>query len=214
MLSNAMDAKPALPACPHCQKPLFTRLACSACGALFLADGCDAFDQLGIPAQFAVDPLQVETNYLAVSRLAHPDRHVAGSEEAQDRAEGVMALANRARAALLDDCARAELLQARLQNASGAKPPPAKVQPPPDFLMEVMELTEQLAAANDSEKAAMADNIRSRLAEYKRELALLFAAAGDEAKRAAQVRSTLDRMAYWHRLLENATGTGEHKLVS
>lgn len=210
-----MDSKPenpARPTCPHCQKPLTARLACLACGALFPDPQSDAFDQLGLPAQFAVDPQMLETRFLAISRLAHPDRHVAAGEDAQDRAEAVMALANRARATLEDPRARAEMLLARLQKSAGIAVP-GKIQPPPAFLMEVMDLTETLAAAGDSEKKQVADNIQARLVDERSTLGNLFAAAGDPSARAAQARATLDRMAYWHRLLENATGAGEHKLV-
>lgn len=206
---------PAQPLCPQCQKPLVFRLACAGCGALFANPKLDPFAQLGLPARYALDAQLLSDRYLTVSRLAHPDRHVNAAEAAQDLAESVMALANRARSVLLDDRARAEALLARLAADAGLTPA-AKQQPPADFLMEIMEITEQLAQADDSEKAALTDNIRSQIAALRADLAQNFAVLppADPAATCAHGRDLLDRWSYWQRLYENATGAGEHKLVS
>lgn len=194
------------PPCPNCSAPRATLLGCAACGALFRNDQADVFSLMGLPAQYTLDLPRLDAGYLAISRLAHPDRHVSKSDDAQELAEVVMAQANRARQVLLDDRLRAEALWQRL-GGNGSTP---KKQPEPAFLMEVMELTEQLAGAGDSEKAALTDNIRARLNAMRAELTQQFAATPPPL---TAIRDTLDRMAYWNRMLENATGTGEHKLV-
>lgn len=208
-------AQPTPAACPRCHQPLTFRLACAACGALFAEPQLDAFAQLGLPAAYALDEKRLNDHYLTVSRLAHPDRHVVAGEAAQDHAEAVMALANRARATLLDYRSRAEALILRLSADAGLKPP-AKRQPPADFLMEIMDTTEQVAQANDGEKAALLDNIRGRIAALEADLAKGFSVLppADAVATCARARDLLDRLAYWHRLQENATGAGEHKLVS
>ncbi|MGH7144468.1 MAG: iron-sulfur cluster co-chaperone HscB C-terminal domain-containing protein [Planctomycetota bacterium] len=212
--SASAAASGAAAPCGRCGEPLTFALACSKCGALFPEAAGDAFDLLGLPPAFELDAARLQNNYLGLSRLAHPDRHVNAGEEAQEAAEAVMALANRSRAQLEEPRERAEVLIARILREANL-PPAEKMPPPPGFLMEIMELTERLAAADDGQKAALADNIRTELAQLETTLAEVLATLppADPADTAARAREVLDQMAYWRRLLENATGTGGHRLV-
>jgi molecular chaperone HscB len=104
----------------------------------------DAFERLGLPRRFSVNPVELERHYLERSRETHPD-FASGDEDAS-------AALNEAYATLRDPFRRAEHLLALLGGPS-AKDDKSL---PPAFLMEMLELREEIEAA----KASPADAAR------------------------------------------------------
>ena len=102
----------------------------------------DHFERLGLPRRFAFAADELERNYLARSRDVHPD--LAG-ESAMDESSRL----NDAYATLRDPFRRADYL---LQSLGG---PGAKEvsQATPEFLMEMMELREQVEEAKGNAAA-------------------------------------------------------------
>lgn len=100
------------------------------------------FDLLGLPVGFDVDLERLTERYRELQRVVHPDRHASGTEKERRLAMQGATLLNEALETLQDPLLRARYLL-RLQ---GGEPGPAGGRPiAPEFLMEQMELREELA---------------------------------------------------------------------
>lgn len=118
----------------------------------------DAFDRLGLPPRFALERAVLEARHRELSRVLHPDRHQSAGTAERRRALSEAIDVNHAVRHLKDPASRAELLIARATHRSGAahdavdvpdavdRHELASVAPSPEFLMEILELREELAA--------------------------------------------------------------------
>ena len=162
--------------------------------------GTDPFALLGLQPSYDVDLAALERAFFERSKAAHPDR-VAGAPAA----ERVAAL-SRARA--LNDAyqmikkpvPRAEYLLVRAGVAIGDNE-----RLDPEFLMEVLELREELAGARVAGNLARVGELqgamRARRDEALGALPALFA-AGDHAA----IKQRLIALRYIHRYLEECDG--------
>jgi len=116
------------------------------------------FERLGLPRRFSLDASELERKYLALSRGAHPDFHSDATAEVQAHAEAESAAINEAYATLKDPFRRAEALLKLLggPNASEQK------EMPPAFLMEMLELREQIEGATGPTKAKIESELLER----------------------------------------------------
>jgi molecular chaperone HscB len=103
----------------------------------------DHFHRLGLPRRFALRPAELEGAYLAHSRAVHPDYHLAGSSADLDASLELSAAVNEAYNTLRDPFARAEHLLA----LEGGPTASEHREMPAAFLMEMLELREQLEIA-------------------------------------------------------------------
>ena len=103
----------------------------------------DFFHRLGLPRRFAVDAGELERAYLARSRAAHPDYHLAGSSADLNASLELSAALNEAYNTLRDPLARAEHLLALEGGPSAAE----HKQMPPAFLAEMLDAREEIEAA-------------------------------------------------------------------
>ncbi len=144
----------------------------------------DHFERLGLPRRFSVDLALAEREYLARSRLAHPDFHhgLSPAEQADKLAES--AALNDAFATLKDPLRRAEYLLGLLggPTADGSKVGD------PAFLMAMMDLRERLEAGD---KAGVEAELAARQRADFAAVDELFAAAPPDL---AAVRATLNRL--------------------
>lgn len=124
----------------------------------------DHFERLGLPRRFSLDPTALEAAYLDCSRAVHPDFHHAGSGAEQTASETLTAAVNEAYITLKDPFRRAEHL---LGLMNGPKATDVK-DIPPAFLMEMMDLREEI------ERADAADKVRHE-ADAKKRLETIFA---------------------------------------
>ncbi len=122
------------------------------------------FDLLGLPLRFAVDPAEIERNYLARSRELHPDYHQQGSTAQQRVSMEMTAALNEAYTTLKNPFRRAEYLL-RLHGG----PTAAEVKEmEPAFLEEMLELRMEIeelrhsGAADSPARAAMEQQLRQR----------------------------------------------------
>lgn len=101
----------------------------------------DHFERLGLPRRFAIDPADLEREYLARSRALHPDYHQLSS--AADRAASVAlsAALNEAYTVLRDPFRRADYILGLLGGPSAAE----QNDMPPEFLEEMLELRMEIA---------------------------------------------------------------------
>jgi molecular chaperone HscB len=100
------------------------------------------FDLFGLPVGFDVDPGVLTERYRELQRIVHPDRYASGTEQQRRLSMQGATYLNEALETLQDPLLRAHYLL-RLK---GAEPDPRGSQPmDPEFLMEQMELREELA---------------------------------------------------------------------
>ncbi|MCG8421529.1 MAG: Fe-S protein assembly co-chaperone HscB [Proteobacteria bacterium] len=118
----------------------------------------DFYALLGLAERYEIDRAELESRYLEKSKNVHPDRFVAAPA-----AERVAALQrsmqlNQAYKTLKRPLARAEYLLARRGTSIGANETLE-----PGFLMEVLELREELATAKQAGDAAKLRQLESAM---------------------------------------------------
>lgn len=137
----------------------------------------DYFARLGLPRRFSIDAAELERQYLARSRAAHPDFHAGGHTADLIASMELSAELNQAYTALRDPFRRAEHLLELLGGPTAAE----QKQMPAAFLMEMLEAREQVEEATagnnacDSRKAELLSGFQSRYDELLAEVAGLFA---------------------------------------
>jgi molecular chaperone HscB len=169
----------------------------------------DPFEILGLEPRFDLDLEAAEARHRELSRSLHPDRH-SGLPAAERREALSRSIeANDALRALKDPVRRAEALLAR----SGVQRLPDKEpKASPAFLMDMLELREELAAAeraSDLEKVErMAQLVGARQSRLELELSLAFSGLSRDTVPAPaqvdQIGQKLGELSYFRRLLAEA----------
>jgi molecular chaperone HscB len=161
--------------CWSCEKEGGGGPFCGACKAILPPDaGTDRFAVLGLPRKFQVDVGAAETAYKELSRQMHPDRFAKADPRARKAALARTVALNDAWRTVKDPLRRAEYLLelAGYALAGGEKSSETsktrEVSAPPTFLIEILELRDELAAAQkagDAVKVAfMSEDMRGRAA--------------------------------------------------
>jgi molecular chaperone HscB len=136
----------------------------------------DHFERLGLPRRFSLDPAALEAAYLGRTRAVHPDFHHTGSGGEQAASEALTAAVNEAYTTLRDPFRRAEHLLALLGGPTATDVKDI----PPAFLMEMMDLREQIETVTRSgdevKLSAMDASLGTRLAGFYGGVGRLFAA--------------------------------------
>jgi molecular chaperone HscB len=167
----------------------------------------DPFATLGVPRRFTLSAAELEQRHRDLSRVLHPDRHVA-APPAERRAALERAVAvNDAYRTLRDPLGRAQSLLALhgVAIAEGDRAPPA-------VLMEVMELRESLdeARGQPARVAPLRATVAARIAAEERAIAEVFdrdATPDDAALRRA--RDAAVKLRYFRRFEEEADAMEE-----
>src|SRR3954470_24528647 len=142
--------------CWSCEKNAGAGALCAACGALQPPDdGADLFAVLGVPARYAVDLTAAESAYKDLSRQVHPDRFATADPRARRASLARAVQLNQAWRTIKDPVRRAEYLLLRAGiDVGDKKPSPGdeakathRVAAPPAFLIEILELNDELSAA-------------------------------------------------------------------
>jgi molecular chaperone HscB len=202
--------------CWSCQKGAGAGAFCTACGALQPPeDKADLFAVLGLPARYAVDLAAAEAAYKDLSRQVHPDRFATADPRARRASLSRTVQLNQAWRTLKDPVARAEYLLTRAGiDLAGKQPTPGgeekrtvEVAAPPAFLLEILELNEELAAARragDEVKVAfMAEEMRGRASAAMKTIA-----AGLESGVRLQLEEaarSLLALRYYQRFIDEAS---------
>lgn len=164
----------------------------------------DPFARLGLPRRFALEARAVQSAYLRRLGGLHPDREPNPLKREEAAREA--ALVNEARRVLLDDEARANALLTLL----GGVPEDAVKALPEGFLMEMMEVREDMEQAltsHDPEEAARVEAWarEQRSAYFTRLEPLWDAAAGSDASALharCTIRRELNALRYIERMIE------------
>lgn len=105
------------------------------------------FDAFGLPTQFMLDQNELKLKYLALQNILHPDRYAHASEREKLLALQKSTELNDAFNTLKSDLSR----MLHLLNLSGVEIDDAKTTQDMDFLMQQMQLREQLDSASSAE---------------------------------------------------------------
>jgi len=173
----------------------------------------DAFEQLGLPARYDVEPAELERAFFERSKALHPDRFAAAPAAERVAALSRARALNDAYALLKRDASRAEYLLAREGVTIGDN---ERIDP--ELVMALLEEREQLAEARQrgdlGEVERMAAAMRARRREALAQVRALFGEAnqaGAEAARAggearaqllARIKRQLILLRYVERYLE------------
>jgi len=146
------------PPCPGCGGTPGSTLACLACGRILEEPrDADHYARLGVPAVEPIDLADAEARYLRLSRLLHPDFQSSEDERTRRLALSHSATLNQAWRVLSNDQARAEyLLELRHPGALERQKTLS-----PEFLMEAMEVSEELEDAHATGCTETVDRIAS-----------------------------------------------------
>lgn len=159
----------------------------------------DPFELLGVDRRFTLDEEALRRRFLDASSRMHPDRF----PDPIDQAEAVeqMSRITDAYRVLCDPESRARALL----RLSGKEAEGDKDKLPPDLLMEVMEVREQLEAATEAGDRAELDRLRAwasgQREQYLKQLGRLLEGHID-AQAAAEARLQLNALRYMERMLE------------
>jgi len=202
--------------CWSCQKEAGAAPLCAACGALQPPDDkADLFAVLGQPARYAVDLAAAEASYKDLSRQVHPDRYATADPHARRASLARTVQLNQAWRTIKDPVRRAEYLLTRTGIDIGGKQPAhgseerqtQEVSAPPAFLLEILELNDELAAARragDVVKVAfMADEMRGRAAQAMNKIAAGLDGGG--RPRLEEAARELIALRYYQRFLDEAS---------
>jgi len=169
----------------------------------------DPFDTLGVTPAFDLDLQAVEARHRELSRALHPDRYAGRAPVERRLALSNAIEVNEALRALKDPVRRAEALLARrgVVLGEGDLPPAA-----PAFLMQMLELGEELVAARASleQIIEIAERLEALEAASLRRLSAAFQEleAGGEfgapSPSVLEIGAQLGELRYYRRLLGEA----------
>ena len=127
----------------------------------------DPFELLGIPARYDLDLAELAARQRDLSRALHPDRYAGRGASERRQALGKAIEVNEAARLLKDPVKRAELLLERQGVAVGEG---VERQVPGDFLMEIMELREQLGELRRARDVTGVEALCARVATRQRQV--------------------------------------------
>ena len=209
--------------CWSCEKEGGKGPFCAACKAILpLESGIDRFAVLGLPRKFEVDLGAAEAAYKDLSRQLHPDRFAKADPRARKAALARTVEINDAWRTVKDPLRRAEYLLELAGYALGGGEKSSRmsktreVSAPPTFLIEILELRDELAEAQragDAVKVAfMSEEMRGRAAAAMKTIGTSIDRGTpegfDEAARA------LMSLRYYQRFLEEVTAHEERSALS
>jgi molecular chaperone HscB len=206
--------------CWSCQKEAGRGVFCVACGALQPPeDNADLFGVLGLPARYTIDLPAAENAYKELSRQVHPDRFATADPRARRAALARTVQLNQAWRTIKDPIQRAEYLLLRAGIDVGEKKSGAgedgkgthKVAAPPAFLLEILELNDELTGARragDTVKVAfMVEEMRARARGAMQTIGEALDAG--MPGRMEEAGRTLVALRYYQRFLDQAARDGE-----
>ncbi len=163
----------------------------------------DYFEHFGIPRSFLPNLAHVRQQYLAISRNNHPDLDLATSDEEKER---ITAFNNAAYSTLTQE----DKLFHYLLDLHGLKLSDLPLSS--DFLMEMMELNEEIeelvSSGNETNKATMQDRLLSMKIELRAQLqdALTEYDLGNVTTITLEVANYCLKINYLNRLISNLKG--------
>lgn len=161
------------------------------------------FERFEFEPRFALDTAELERRYLDFSRRLHPDMHSGKSAKELRTAVLLTASLNEAYGVLKDEFKRAELLLGLIGGASSSD----DRRTPPGFLMEMLELREELEnareAGDEARGRALLAELQPRRDRTMAEVAAGFAAAEADLE---GLRLRLNTLKYHDNMIDELRG--------
>ncbi len=147
--------------CAHCQAEMDSAVVCEACNALQpVGEQVETFELLQLPATFRLDGDELDSVYLRLTRMIHPDYFGRTGGPEKSLSEELSARINNAYRTLRDPLRRSEELLRR----AGGKSATEDKRIEPGLLAEVLELREQIESAKAGKRAAELAGLNAGLA--------------------------------------------------
>ncbi len=156
----------------------------------------DAFDLLGLPERFDLDAAAIESAFFAKSRELHPDRFVSAPADARVAALSRSRALNDAYQTVKKPVPRAEYLLARAGVNIGDN---ERLEP--SFLMEILELREELAEARAAKRTSEVESLQAKM-KARRDAAVAKLPALFDAHDLPAIKDQLIVLRYLNRYLE------------
>ena len=156
----------------------------------------DAFGLLGLPAQFDLDPQTIESAFFDKSKELHPDRFANAPAAERVAALSRSRALNDAYQTLKKPVPRAEYLLARAGVKIGDNE-----QLDPTFLMEILELREELAEARVAKRTSEIEKLCGEM-KRRRKTAVDSLAPLFEQNALVEIKRVLIILRYLDRYLE------------
>ncbi len=195
--------------CSNCHSRLETPLVCHSCHQLVPVDRApNPYVAFGLPLAFELDKDALRKKQLQLTRLMHPDFFGGQNAALRSLAERNTAELNHAYELLKDDAARADWL---VRELGGPREEDVR-EMPREFLLEVLDWSETLAEARDTEpkspERARLAPLRSELVARRKGLLTRVAAALDplpepNSPALATIRRDLNAVRYIDRALSD-----------
>ncbi len=134
------------------------------------------FATLGLAPGFSLSPRAISERKVELSRTLHPDRHVGRPAVERRAALGKALEVNEAARRLEDEITRAEALL-ELMGCSISED--RTTQPDPSFLMEIMELRQELREVGLEKDVSKIEKLHERMEQRRAETVRLLGAAFD-----------------------------------
>ena len=206
--------------CWSCQKEAGPGAFCIACGAVQPPDDqADLFAVLGLAARYTIDLPTAENAYKELSRQVHPDRFATADPRARRAALARTVQLNQAWRTIKDPIQRAEYLLLRAGIDVGEKKSGAgedgkgthKVAAPPAFLLEILELNDELTGARRAGDTVRVAFMVEEMRERARGAMKTIGEALDAGMpgRMEEAGRTLVALRYYQRFLDQAARDGE-----
>lgn len=159
----------------------------------------DHFALFGLPRGFDLDRSRLESAYLQLARLTHPD--FAGADpESQAQAMELSARVNEAYRILSDDLLRGVYLL----EGMGESPGEGDQSLPDGFLESILELREELQSAQEIGNVTAVVRIETRLGELRLQYVTRIAEFFRQSGPVAEIRRQLNALRYIQRTLDSS----------
>ncbi|KAK2579586.1 hypothetical protein KPH14_010881 [Odynerus spinipes] len=173
--------------CWNCNFLYKSKLFCSQCKTLQeMPENLNYFDILGVKFTYNVNNDEVHDKYRQLQKMLHPDRFSNKTEREQQISESLSSLLNKAYSTLTHPLKRG-LYMLQLK---GISIPEGSTSLHPEFLMEIMEINEEVESAmNDKKKAIkLMEENKKILQELSKEVADAFDTNDTERAKEALVK--------------------------
>jgi len=170
---------------------------------------------MGLPARYGIDLKELEVRYRELSRVLHPDKHAHKPAGERRISLGKAVEVNEAYRILKDDLARATALLALdghvVAEGEGAPSDPM-------FLMEVMELREELSEARSAKDLDRVGALGEKVTAMRRATTAQMATAfdgpepGGAGREHAELKALVGRLRYYRRFMDEVDVIEEEAL--
>ncbi|MBV8032340.1 MAG: Fe-S protein assembly co-chaperone HscB [Betaproteobacteria bacterium] len=171
----------------------------AAAARVSTSSGSSYFELFGLPAAFAVDAAALEEAYRGLQTLIHPDRHASSTDAERRASMQLTTRVNEAYGALRDPVQRAKHLLELHGVDVGFE---TNTQMPTDFLMQQLEVREELDGARARKDFAFLDGLKDRLKNQKQALEAQIGESIDTRKDYGAAADLVRKLMFLHRIGE------------